>query len=224
IVVNQLDNVDEQVKYNLTSANYFVSGNVIGVYNGLSFIPGVTYKVKDIRFLCEYSDIVNSTKPLNFAQYAVHDEYLITVNPISKQEFSSVLYDGSDYYILLGESAEYISSNITYDFSVVRPGNHDDLWDISGTVVPGSPIKLILSGINSPVEGETVKVQYTFTINDVSNVVVDYNKGEFYTDYSYVADEIIVSYEYGDNVIDFRESTSVSEGEEYFVTYKSGAL
>ena len=46
----------------------------------------------------------------------------------------------------------------------------------------------------------------------------------FLLDYTYLADEILVSYEYGDNYIDFRNSLSINTNDLYYVTYKAGAL
>lgn len=55
-------------------------------------------------------------------------------------------------------------------------------------------------------------------------VIVNYNYGEVFADYSYLRDNILVSYEYGDNSIDWSISNSLVSGEEYFVSYKYGAL
>jgi hypothetical protein len=99
------------------------------------------------------------------------------------------------------------------------------LWNSSsGSVVPGNPIKLVLPGTGSPAIGDLVNVNYSFTINSLARVVVDYNKGDFFIDYSYVADEILVSYEYGDNALDFRQNKNLPQGTQYYVSYKVGAL
>src|SRR5208337_3484127 len=60
-------------------------------------------------------------------------------------------------------------------------------------------------------------INYTFnvTIYSLARVIVDYNKGDFFVDYTYVADEILVSYEYGDNVLDFRQNTNLPVGSNY---------
>lgn len=55
-------------------------------------------------------------------------------------------------------------------------------------------------------------------------IVVDYNFGNLYIDYTYLQDELLVSYEYGNNSIDWSISSSLSEGDQYYVTYKYGAL
>ena len=42
--------------------------------------------------------------------------------------------------------------------------------------------------------------------------------------YKYVYDDIVVSYEYGDNEMNWSISSSLIEGQEYYVSYKFGAL
>jgi hypothetical protein len=55
-------------------------------------------------------------------------------------------------------------------------------------------------------------------------VVVVYNFGNIYIDYTYLADELLVSYEYGNNSLDWSISNELKKGDEYFVTYRHGAL
>src|SRR5690606_35245231 len=97
----------------------------------------------------------------------------------------------------------------------------DQLWDDSGSF---TGYTITLSGINSPSQGEEVQVIYNVQLNGGATPIIDYNRGDYFIDYNYLADEILVSYEYGDNVLDFRESNSINSGTEYFTTYKVGAL
>ena len=68
------------------------------------------------------------------------------------------------------------------------------------------------------------------TLADTNNlevgdaVIVNYNYGEIFADYRYLHDDLVVSYEYGYNSLDWGISSALSEGETYFVTYKYGAL
>lgn len=203
---------------------YQVFGGSVGAFVDATFVPGVSNQVKLVRALYEYDDLLNSTYPLNFTASTTASGFSVTVTPLTKQIFGSVQFDGTNYYVSINENIPYLSPNISYTFSVIRDSDSASLWDSSGTVVPGNPLKLILPGINSPATGDLVTIDYTFTIQDLSRVVIDYNKGDFFIDYSYVADEIIVSYEYGENVLDFRNSLSVPTNTEYFVSYKVGAL
>jgi hypothetical protein len=224
IIPQNLDFSDELILNNTSTAPYQLYNGSIGIFLNGDFISGVTNQVNFVRAIYELSDLENSTNPLNFSTSASSSEFNISVGSINKQTFDSILFDGVNYYINLNENIPYISSNITYTFSVVRLSDSQELWDSGGTIVPGNPVKLILSGVGSPVFGEAVTIIYSFTINNLSRVIVDYNKGDYYVDYMYLADEIILSYEYGDNVLDFRATNSVPKNTEYYVSYKAGAL
>ena len=223
ILPDDLELTDE-LYINNSDVVYQISDSMIGAFIDAVFVPGVTNQVKSVRGVYEYNDLSNSTNPINFSINSVSSGFDITTSSIDKSVFKNVLFDGTDYYILLDDNVPYISADITYSFSVIRASDSDELWDGSGTVVAGSSLKLVLSGLNSPQENDLVNIIYSFTINDLSRVVVDYNKGDLFVDYTYLADEIIVSYEYGDNVIDFRTNDNLPFGSEYYVTYKVGAL
>lgn len=225
ILVEDLDASDEHVLNNSDSVYQIYQKN-IGAFVDSTFVAGVTNKVKFARGIFEYNDLLNNSNPLNFASYSDVSGFNISVNSINKTLFDTVKFDGVNYYVNINENINYISDNITYTFSVIRTSDGDQLWDTSGSLslTNNGSVKLILSGINSPLEGELVSIIYTFTINDLARVVIDYNKGDLFVDYTYLADEIIVSYEYGDNFLDFREVSSIKEKENYYVSYKVGAL
>jgi hypothetical protein len=219
-----LDYSDELFLNNEPTAPYQLFNGAVGIFLSSSFLAGVTNQVKFVRSIFEYEDLTNSTYPINFGAFSTTSGFNINVGSISNQFYDTVRFDGYDYYVNINENVPYLSPNITYTFSVIRNSDGMPLWDFTGTIIPGNPIKLVLPLTFSPAEGDAVSISYTFTINNLSRLVVDYNKGDFYVDYTYVADEIIVSYEYGDNIIDFRRSTTISEGDNYFVSYKVGAL
>lgn len=224
IVPDHLNYSDEMFLNNNTSAPYqFLNGSV-GSFPGSTFIPGVTFQVKFVRSLYEYDDLLFSTAPINFATASTASGFNINVSPIVKQSVENVQFDGTNYYILLNENIPYLSPNITFTFNLIRASDNANLWSTPGTIVPGNPLKLILSGVNNPHLGDLVNVTYSFSINNISRIVVDYNKGDYFVDYTYLADVLLVSYEYGDNVLDFRNSNALSPGDQYYVSYKAGAL
>ncbi len=197
----------------------------VGAFVNAVFNPVVSNQIKSIRGIFEFKDLQNDILPLNFGPFATFSNSTITLHPFVGQEYTNVAFNVTDgYYVLTNFNNGYLSSNLTYTFTVTRLSDGYSLWNGSGVVVPGSPVKLRLPGINSPQVGDSVLVTWSISINDFSRVIVDYNKGEYYIDYSYLADEIIVSYEYGDNVLDFRKSLSVATGATYYVTYRAGAL
>ncbi len=224
IIPDSLDVSDEAFLNGVIGAPYQIFQGSVGAFVGSSFVPGVTNAVKFVRSVYEYNDLTNSTNPINFSFVSSSNGFNITVGSINKQSFETVQFDGSNYFITIGENIPYLSPGIIYTFSAIRVSDSQQLWFTSGTVVPGDPLKLILPGINSPQAGDLVNVAYSFTISQLERVIVDYNKGDFFVDYTYVADEILVSYEYGDNVIDFRKNKNLPTGSNYYVSYKAGAL
>ena len=224
IIPEDLDPVDEGFLNGNVGAPYQLFQNQVGIFLSSGFVPGVTNQVDFVRGVFEYNDLLFNTSPINFGPASTSSGFNITVNTLSKQTFENVQFDGTNYYININENLSYLSPDIVYDFSVIRVSDSAQLWNSSGTVVPGSPVTLILPGINNPQVGQLVSVSYSFAIAPISRVIVDYNKGNYYVDYTYLADEILVSYEYGDNVIDFTQGTAVDAGDAYYVTYRSGAL
>ena len=224
IIPEGLDVSDEAFLNGNTGAPYQVLNNQIGAFVGASFVAGVTNAVKFVRSIFEFNDLLNNTNPINFGSVSTSSNFNITVAPINKQSFARVQFDGTNFFVLINENISYLSPGITYNFSVVRVSDSQQLWNNSGVIVPGNPVKLILPGINSPQVGDQVNINYSFAINQLDRVIVDYNKGDFFVDYTYVADEILVSYEYGDNVIDFRKNTNLPFGANFYVSYKAGAL
>src|SRR5574337_1464185 len=224
IVPNSLDVSDEGFLNGVVGSAYQVYQGMIGSFVESTFVPGVTNAVKFVRSIYESYELSHSTIPINFANVSTSSNFYISVSAINKQAFESVQFDGSNYFITLNENVPYISPGIDFTFSVIRTSDSQQLWNLSGTIVPGNPLKLILPGTGSPQVGDVVNVVYSFTIKPLERVIVDYNKGNFFVDYTYVADEILVSYEYGDNVIDFRKNKNLPTGSNYYVSYKVGAL
>lgn len=223
IIPKSLDLSDESFKFGNVSYSYQISNTKVGTFD-TSFTQGLTDTIKEIRGLFEFSDMGQNTHPINFAESSVSDGNSVTVNTLTKSKYEFIATDGYDYYVNIPENFSYLSTNITYTVSVIRQSDSVELWDNSGVIVPGDTVKLVLSGTGSPASGEAVLITYSFQINDLSRVVVDYNKGDYYIDYTYLADEIILSYEYGDNLLDFRQGSNLSEGENYYVSYRVGAL
>ncbi len=204
---------------------YFNDSSSVGTYNVATFEPGVSNNIKALRGIWEFSDLKNNKYPLNFALFASFTDNLITLGSYTKQEFHVINQDLlSQYYVDLNINLDYISSNINYNIQVIRLSDSQDLWDGTGTITVGAPVRLILPNTFSPASGETVIVILTWSINSASRLIVDYDRGDLKVDYTYLKDEIVISYEYGDNYLDFRESDTLSEGDTYYVSYKAGGL
>lgn len=223
ILPSSFDVSDESCPDEDVSKPYLLFNNQIGFFDDGIFNNYIFNNINFIRGIFEYNDLHNNVSPVNFQISSTFDDKTITLASIEQQEYKNVEYDGQ-YFITLDFNLEYLSDNIALDINVIRTSDGANLWDNSGTIVLGTSVKLILSGVNSPSVNDAVTIEYTLTINDLSRVIIDYNKGDYYINYSYLNDEILVSYEYGDNYIDFTETNSVDEGDTYYVSYKVGAL
>lgn len=224
VIPSSFDIADEQLLSNDNTAPYLLSNNKIGAFINASFVPTVSNNIQFIRHVYEINDLLNNSKPINFAEVSSFDNKIISVNALNYEEYHVVETDGYDLFVILNTELQYLSPNINLDITVSRISDSQTLWDGAGTVVLGNNIKLVLPGIGSPQVGDSVFVSYTYTIDDLSHLTIDYNKGEYYIDYTALTDEIIVSYEYGDNSLDFRESGALNKNESYYVSYKVGAL
>ena len=228
IIPEELQQVDEGFLNNNVGAPYQLYQGQVGTFVTSVFVPGVTHQVKFVRGLFEYDDLLYNTNPINFAPACTSNNFNITVGSLTGQSFENVQHNNIDgYFITLNQDLSYLSANITFNFSITRVS---DSAIFTGTLTVGDPISLInlSSNMTPPNVGDLVSVTYTYTIGTViepvPRVIVDYNKGDYFVDYTYLADEILVSYEYGDNVIDFTSSNAVSAGTPYYVTYRAGAL
>lgn len=214
---------DEKVLNNNNANPYLVNTSQIGAFVGGVFINGVTSNVGFIRSLYEYTDLMNNPTPINFSDSAVTLQTSVTLNSKVLASVQSVSA-GPSFKVPTNLNLTYLSPNITVSFSVVRTSDSAQLWNGTGTYTLGTPVILNLPGIGSPVAGDGVTVTVTLTVNNLARVVADYNRGDYYIDYNYLADDIVLSYEYGENQIDFRQSLTVPIDTTYYVTYKAGAL
>jgi len=191
-----------------------------------AFQEKVSNPVKNVRYIFEQQDLINNIYPINFYQASSFSNSTIAVDQIKETFFDLLLKDSNnDFYVYLPYKSSYISPNLNFNISVKSATNGNEFWDASGQIIiENDQLKLILSGSNSPSEFEQVQVSFSIEINDLSSVVVDYDRGGLYVDYSFIVDELLVSYEYGEDVIDFRQSKAVSTGETYYVTYRVGAM
>ena len=119
------------------------------------------------------------------------------------------LSDGASKVITLASDILSVKNIYLVDeLGVVVASELDGYFDISRDSISGNEI--ILGDSNPLSVGDTV--------------IVNYRPGSIFIDYRYLQDELLVSYEYGNNSLDWSISNALSTDEEYFVTYRYGAL
>lgn len=197
---------DERFLNEDTSLPYLVSGQTITVSDD----------IKEVRGVYDHYNLTNFTNPVNFGIGATVSANIITLVPTNRISFSSVGVGSTVDVGAITPGAE-----IAEVISVRRLSDDEELYDSGGSF---SGYIITLSGVNSPVFGDAVEVIYTLQLNGSATPIVDYNRGDYFIDYSYIVDEILVSYEHGDNCLDYRRSSALNIGENYYATYRVGAL
>ncbi len=196
---------DERFLNNDTTLPYVVSGQDILV----------TDDIKEIRNIFDHYDLTHNDSPTNFAEGSTYSSNLITLSEQGalKQE-TLIIENGQQINVTFISNGVEISEVL----SVIRISDGIDLW-----TTPGSFSEYQITLTDGSI-GDEVNVNYRVKMNGSATPIVDYNRGDYFIDYSFLADEILVSYEYGDNSLDFRESNSLDAGDQYYVSYKAGAL
>jgi hypothetical protein len=208
IVPQTVDRTDERFTNNDPTLSYTVNNGTIIV----------TDDIKNVRNVYDAEDLTTNVAPTNFADDATFAANVITLSAdgIAKQELLTVSAGPIVTVPFISSGAEIVGVT-----SVIRVNDGVELYDAGGSF---SGYDISLSGVGSPSTGDVVLVKYSVGLNGSATPIVDYNRGDYFVDYTYLADEILVSYEHGDNVLDFRNSISLDEGDTYYVTYRVGAL
>ena len=206
IIPTSLDRADER----------FLDGDSTLPYALLSQTITVTDDIKDIRGVYDVYDLNHQSIPTNFGDGAIFSGNVISLSAITKQE--TLLIESG---LVLNASPITPGAEIAAVVSVVRTSDNVELYDGYGSF---SNYQITLSGANGAAAGQEVLVTYQLQLNGAATPVVDYNRGDYFIDYTYLQDEILVSYEHGADCLDYRTSDALDEGDIYYVTYRVGAL
>jgi hypothetical protein len=227
-IYSSIDNINIDKVYNFSSYSAFEitftnleeSDERFDSYGNLYIYDSNTVLVKDdiksIRGLYDHSDLLTNDSPINFAENCTFDANLIQVNEIFKQEQYTV---ESGLVININQASVGIDLNSV--ISVKRISDDTELYTGSSSFVN---YQITLDALSGAVAGDEIVVIYGLLPNGSFGVVVDYDRGELFVDYTYLFDEILVTYEYGSDSLDFAQSTTLNTGDEYYVTYKVGSL
>lgn len=205
IIPLAFDVSDERFTSGDTTLPYVIENNQIKV----------TDNIKTVRHLFDLIDLDQNEEATDFSQDITFVGNIITLGSTGVEKTGTFIVDGAQS-ITIDTGSAGISLNSV--ISAVRESDNAQLADGYEDIVNN----VITFPSSSP--GDVLTVIYTVILNTNAAPVVDYDRGGFYVDYTHLADEILVSYEFGDNSIGFRETDSINEGEDYFVTYKAGAL
>lgn len=216
-------NILDKRKANIDNDIRFVTSKVIKTLVSIFDIKNQKYinngnlfiKENIIPVSTEYNASLGTTKIYVSSDSTIYnidldDDFIFNNN--NKLTISSLNLI-SNFIIVVGQIDSSKSIQLVSDITITNglsnstisiPLSSLSLFDLSSTY------EILFSDKNSLDVGE--------------KVFVDYEIGNLFVDYSYLKDDIYISYEYGDNKIDWSISDSLSEGDIYYVSYEYGAL
>jgi len=202
--------------------------------NGTNDTITVDNDIFKLRSIFQVTDLQTELIPINFATRAVvssSNPNVITLSSLGvpvEDTYLTVALSGTRKYITCDRIQSLFDSGLA---QVVSATSVIDSYSMVNYFSQGSDgyisaveNRVYLPSSTGALPGDIVNVIYNAKLNAGAAVLVDYSIGDIFVDYTYTPDEILISYEYGDNVLDWSISNSVAEGEEYFVSYKYGAL
>ena len=230
-----------------------VSGSPIVVVSGaLTDSITVSQDVLRLRHIFQVTDLQTTDDPVDFASTATI--LASSANTIVLNEFGAPVLDagmdGAGLTVMLVGSRKYVeverianivagatqlavltedTSDATFlqrEYAAVDLQTGVDYFAMgSDGYIDAVNNRIYLpTGVLNSAVGQMVRATYRAKLLGGAAVLVDYTPGDIFIDYEYLNDELLVSYEYGDNVLDWSISDSLNEGETYFVSYKYGAL
>jgi hypothetical protein len=143
---------------------------------------------------------------------------------VEVERITSIVSGSTQLAVLTDDTSDSTFLQRTYYTTDTVTGVNYFVMGSDGSIDASSNKIYLPTGVKDSAIGRRVDVQYRAKLLGGAAVLVDYSVGDVYTNYVYLNDEIIISYEYGDNVLDWSISDALSEGEEYYVSYKYGAL
>lgn len=219
INITDLENVGETTN----------SGGVITVSNDTITVSSDAFRLNGIY---QVTDLQTRYDPIDFSVGA-------TINNSTRTQISldsdGVIIEDDDLTIQAAGTRKYVEANrIDALFTAglaelasaigVFSSNTNFYLNGSDGYVEASTNRIYLPSTTSLSVGQSVNAKYRVLLRNSAAVLVDYTTGDLFTDYTYSQDEILITYEYGDNVLDWSISSSLNEGDTYYVSYKYGAL
>jgi len=210
----QIVSYDAPYVYSLVSiANGYNIGYVSPITN--TILLGLRRQIKNLRSFYLLDDLLNNPTPYNFAPQCVYSSNMLTVLFQTQMQYATLQFDGTHFFVNLPITVSAPVILTVTNVVDLSPSPQTLTYSISGN-------KILISGTSLSI-GMLVNILYTVSFAETNIPVLDYTGGTFAIDYNYIADEIQVSYEYGENEVDFTPS-NLAQGSSYYVSYKVGAL
>jgi hypothetical protein len=227
VTVSNIDSIGETI---------LTSGSPITVAAGDLSIE-VSNDIFKLLHIFQITDLKVNASPIDFSSNAT----ISSSNPniINLSSSGVPVFDDNDGYSLDVQvagtrqfiTAERISSFVTSGLmelvsvvSVVDENTGDNYFSHGNDGYIDAVTNRIYLPSTADAYGRTVNATYNVKLKGGAAVLVASLTGNMYIDYTYTQDELLISYEYGDNVLDWSISDSLNEGDTYYVTYRYGSL
>ena len=170
------------------------------------------FSTSDVRNILKVDD---DPIPYTIIQYINQHQILVSPNFLSA-------YSNVGWYLY---STSDLSKTLKLDNTIVSVKGIYKLLDLYGPSAVSSSELTNYYNINKDIiSGNIIELDAYNTLINGDAVLVDYAFGDLFVDYLYLSDEILISYEYGNNSINWSISNSIVPGTPYYVSYKYGAL
>lgn len=211
-----------------------INGVAITVNSNVIAVSADIYK---LRHVFQVTDLQTTSDPIDFSEgAAISNSQKTNINLSITGVLVEDNADGTGIVVQKTGSREYVVADRIN--SLVTAGLVELVSALSVTLLGGSfnyyaqgndgyvdavNNRIVLPS-SSNIVGRKVEARYKAKLRDSAAVLVDYITGDVFVDYTYSKDEILVSYEYGDNLLDWSISSTLNEGDTYYATYRYGAL
>jgi len=211
-------------------------GSPLVVVDGTTTTIDTVYDIHSLRHIYQVTDVGTNATPIDFFNNATFSDNTITLAA------GGVFIEdsGPNNLGILVESdagAPYVDAErISLLTSFIKLSTDTSLFsgtDIFGTDFFKLGTDALVDNINNRIYlptaaaaaiGSRLELKYSVLLKNGANIIVDYTPGDIYIDYTYLFDEILITYEYGNNALDWGISDALESGETYYVTYRYGAL
>jgi hypothetical protein len=235
---------------NIYKNEMLIKDNYLDLKVGKKFkaknISGFSFSIPNENFGFIYK-ITNLSKNIEISDQMLDGlKYKTEIYNTEDLGSESKLYIDADLYINLSNDYVKDSSNnkfiITSYNSLSGEVLVDNIWDGLGYILPVIGESLIVNeiSITETTSSVIINISNECLINDNDQIEITYlndfipqpgtrvgthyTSGSIYYDYTETTDYLVVSYEHGDNEINWQINNSISEREAYYVSYKYGAL
>ena len=206
------------------------------VISGTDSVVDVNYDIASLRHVYQVTDVGTSLTPIDFVTDTTFSNDRIVFAPggifimdngISDSGILVQSHAGSPYvsaeristltsFIELSSDVSLFSAKNSADTDYFKFGNDGYVDNVTN--------RIYLPSTATAAIGQRLEFQYSILLKTGANLIIDYTPGDIFIDYTYLYDEILISYEYGNNALDWSISDELEAGETYYATYRYGAL